>query len=90
MRRAPKFGFNNKDFRNEFEVINLSAISKFSGEVTPETLKKAGLITGRLPVKVLAKGEIKTAVTVKADKFSKAAQAAIEKAGGKVEVLGAK
>ena len=89
-RRAPKFGFNNKDFRSEFEVVNLSTLSKFSGEVTPATLKQAGLITGRLPVKVLAKGEIKAALTVKADKFSKAAQAAIEKAGGKIELLGAK
>jgi large subunit ribosomal protein L15 len=86
MRRLPKFGFSNVAFATEYDVFNLSDIAKLGSEVTPETLEKAGLLrSGR--VKVLANGELKTAVTVRAHKFSAAAKAAIEKAGGKAEVV---
>jgi large subunit ribosomal protein L15 len=40
MRRTPKSGFNNKDFRTEYEVVNLKDLEKLSGDVTPATLKK--------------------------------------------------
>lgn len=86
MRRTPKWGFNNKDFRTEYQVLNLKDLSAFSGEVTPESLKKAGVI-GSGPLKVLANGELKKALTVKAHKFSAKAKEMIEKAGGKAEVL---
>lgn len=86
MRRLPKFGFNNSDFRKEYELVSLAELDKLSGTVDLEALKAAGFIKSG-PVKILANGELKKALTVKVQKFSKAAQAAIEAAGGKVEVI---
>jgi len=85
-RRLPKFGFSNVDFETRYSVVNLSQLNKFSGEVTPETLKKAGLVH-HFPVKILAKGKIEKALTIKAHKFSETAKKAIEQAGGKTEVI---
>jgi large subunit ribosomal protein L15 len=86
MRRLPKFGFSNVDYATYYDIVNLGQLEKFGTEVTPEILEKAGVLRyGR--VKILAKGELKKAVTVKAHKFSAAAKAAIEKAGGKAEVI---
>ncbi len=85
-RRFPKIGFKNTMFATRYQVVNLSALEKMTGEANPETMKAAGLITTGL-VKILAKGELKKSLTVKAHKFSETAKAAIEKAGGKVEVL---
>ena len=86
-RRLPKFGFSNVAFETKYEVINLSDFEKVNGDITPETLAKAGLVKKTANVKILAKGELKKAFNVKAHKFSEKAKAAIEKAGGKVEVL---
>jgi len=85
-RRSPKFGFSNNMFKTTYQIVNLASLSDFSGEVNPESLFKAGLV-GRGLVKVLAKGQLKKALNVKAHKFSESAKAAIEKAGGQVEVL---
>lgn len=86
MRRLPKFGFSNVRFATNFDVFNLNQIEKMGNEVTPETLEAAGLLKhGR--VKILANGELKKAVTVRAHKFSAKAKEAIEKAGGKAEVI---
>ncbi len=86
MRRLPKFGFNNKNYATYYDVLNLSDLATLGADITPETLEKAGLLRyGR--VKILAKGELKKAINVKAHKFSGAAKAAIEKAGGKAEVI---
>lgn len=86
MRRLPKYGFSNVDFATEYDVFNVGQLEALGKEVSPETLEKAGhLRAGR--VKILGKGEIKKAVTVRAHKFSAAAKAAIEKAGGKAEVI---
>ena len=86
-RRLPKFGFSNVAFETKYQIINLSQFEKVKGEVTPETLVQAGLVKKNDLVKILAHGELKSAVTVKAHKFSEKAKEAIEKAGGKVEVL---
>jgi large subunit ribosomal protein L15 len=86
-RRLPKFGFSNVAFETKYEVVNLSQFDKVNGDVTPETLAQAGLVKKSSYVKVLANGDLKKAVTVKAHKFSEKAKAAIEKAGGKAEVL---
>lgn len=86
-RRSPKFGFRNTDFAYRFSVINLSQLSDIGGDVTPEVLRKHKLLKGTLPVKILARGELKKVVNVKAHAFSEAAKSAIEKAGGKTEVL---
>jgi large subunit ribosomal protein L15 len=89
MRRTPKSGFNNKDFRTEYEVVNLKDLAKLSGDVTPATLKKAGLVHTGL-VKILGTGTLSKPLNVKAHKFSAKAKELIEKAGGKTEVIAAK
>ena len=87
-RRLPKFGFTNI-FRKEFQIINVADLARCEpGEVTCETLKKAGLIrTIKIPVKVLGNGDIDKAYSVKAAAFSKTAVTKIEAAGGKTEVV---
>jgi large subunit ribosomal protein L15 len=86
-RRMPKRGFSNI-FRKEYNIVNLEKLAAL-GEttITPDVLRKAGLIKSRLPLKVLGDGELAIALTVHAHKFSKSAQEKITKAGGKVEVL---
>jgi len=87
-RRMPKRGFTNI-FRKEYAVVNLSRLAELGEtEITPEVLAAKGVIKKRTAlVKVLGTGELKTALTVKAHKFSSSAQEKITKAGGKVEVL---
>ena len=58
--------------------------------ITPEVLRKAGVVKTKHPVKILGDGELTVALTVSAHKFSKSAQEKITKAGGKVEVLSVK
>ena len=90
-RRLPKRGFNNARFRREYAVINLSDLDKYfndGDEVTPEVLKSRGIIKKQLDgVKVLANGELKKKLTVKAHRFSSVAVTKIEAAGGKTEVI---
>jgi large subunit ribosomal protein L15 len=90
IKRLPrKRGFHNP-FRVEYSPVNITALGQFEAgtEITPEKLLKAGFIdTLARPVKILADGEINNAVTVKANKFSVAAKAKIEAAGGKVEEI---
>ena len=85
-RRLPKFGFSNVAFATEYDIVNLTQLAKFSGEVTPEVLQENGVV-GKGLVKILGNGELKTALTVKAHKFSASAKKAIEAAGGKIEVI---
>ncbi|MGD9116954.1 MAG: 50S ribosomal protein L15 [Dehalococcoidia bacterium] len=91
IQRLPrKRGFTNP-FKVEYSLVNLAKLSLFEAgsEVTPQKLVEAGVIKSlKHPVKVLAVGEIKHALTVKADKFSAAAKAKIEAAGGKAEEVG--
>lgn len=88
IKRLPrKRGFVNI-FRKEYSIVNVAKLNTFAegSEVTPEKLHAAGLVkTLKHPVKILANGEVGHAVTVKANKFSTAAKAKIEAAGGKVE-----
>ena len=90
-RRLPKRGFNNI-FRVEYSVVNLDRIAELGQkEVTPEVLAKAGVIKSASGlVKILGTGELKSAITIHAHKFSGSATEKITKAGGKAEVLGAK
>jgi large subunit ribosomal protein L15 len=86
--RVPKLrGFNNP-FRVEYQAINLDVIDA-SGltEVTPEALYAKGLVSKGALVKVLGRGELTRAVTVKVHGFSAAAESAITAAGGSVEKL---
>ena len=89
-RRVPKRGFHNP-FRVEYVVVNLDAIAaKFDAGtvVTPELLRERGLVhdTAR-PVKVLARGEVGKALTVRAHKFSGKAAEKILAAGGNAEAI---
>jgi len=89
-RRMPKRGFNNI-FRKEYNIVNLDRLAALGKTtVTPDVLRKAGVIKTKLPVKILGDGELMVAITVQAHKFSKSAQEKITKAGGKVEVLSVK
>ena len=87
-RRLPKRGFTNI-FRTEYAVVNLSSLAELGAkDVTPESLREAGLVNGRDKlVKVLGDGELKSAINVRAHKFSKSAQEKIAAAGGKAEVI---
>ncbi len=86
--RVPKLkGFNNP-FRVEYQAVNLDTIEASElDEVTPDALHAKGLTGKGALVKVLGRGELSRAVTVKAHAFSKTAEAAITAAGGSVEVL---
>jgi len=86
-RRMPKRGFTNI-FRKEFNIVSIERLVAL-GEttITPDVLRKAGVIKTKHPVKILGDGELTTALTVSAHKFSKSAQEKITKAGGKFEVL---
>ena len=88
IKRLPrKRGFTNI-FRTPFSIVNLDGLNTFEAgsEVTPDKLLAAGLVKSlRFPIKVLAKGDIDRPLTVRANRFSAAARARIEAAGGKVE-----
>jgi large subunit ribosomal protein L15 len=89
-RRLPKRGFTNI-FRTEYTVVNLDRIAEIEGvtEITLDDYRKLGLASQRKPlIKILGSGELTTAVTIHAHKFSKTAAEKIEKAGGKAVVLG--
>lgn len=87
-RRIPKRGFTNIN-RKEYAVVNLDGLNRFDdgAEVTPESLKEAGLVKKSSAVKILGNGKLNKKLTVKASKFSATAVAAIEAAGGKTEVI---
>ena len=86
--RVPKLkGFKNP-FRVEYVVVNLDALATFEGdEVSPETLRAAGLVHKHGLVKVLGRGQLDRALRVSAHAFSKTASQAITAAGGTVNVL---
>ncbi len=91
IRRVPKRGFNNARFAKEYQVVNVGEIAaRFQpGTVVGfEEMYSARLLRkSRMPVKVLADGEIAAPFTVRANAFSAEARAKIEAAGGKVEVV---
>jgi large subunit ribosomal protein L15 len=83
-RRLPKRGFTNP-FREESNVVRLDQLARVEGEVTPESLRAAGLVRRKGPVKVLANGEVTSPVSVRGLKVSAKAREAIVAAGGTVE-----
>jgi large subunit ribosomal protein L15 len=88
-RRVPKRGFHNL-FREEYQVVNLDSLAErfdAGADITPELLRERGLVGGRGPIKVLARGEVSKALTVHAHKFSGKAAEKIAAAGGRAEVL---
>jgi len=88
-RRLPKRGFTNI-FRIEYAVVNLEQLAALGeSTITPELLRKAGVVRRKLPVKILGNGELKAAIHVKAHKFSRTAEEKISRAGGKAEIIAA-
>jgi large subunit ribosomal protein L15 len=86
-RRLPKRGFKNFG-RVPYQVLNTGQLAKLAANtvVDRDWLRRQGLVRRPGPVKLLAKGEIKVALTIKVDAASAAAARAIEAAGGRVEV----
>lgn len=87
-RRFPKRGFKNYT-RVEYEVVAVGDLAGAAqdGRVTPDSLRAAGLLRRRQPVKILGTGELTQALQVTAHAFSTGARGKIEKAGGKAELL---
>ncbi len=86
-RRLPKFGFVNPT-RREFAEVQVTDLEGLSGVVDPAALRAAGLVRGGPgSVVVLGNGELKSAVSVKVHRVTAGARAAIEKAGGKIELI---
>jgi large subunit ribosomal protein L15 len=89
-RRLPKRGFTNI-FRTEYAVVNLDRLGELSvKEIGLDDYKKLGLVSSKKAlIKILGSGDLQSAITVHAHKFSKSAVEKIEKAGGKAVVAGA-
>ncbi len=88
-RRTPKLkGFNNP-FRVEYHVVNLDTLETFAAgtEVDPDSLRARGLVAKQGLVKILGRGELTRALTVRVHAFSASARQAIEAAGGTVEIV---
>lgn len=92
-RKLPIRGFNNKNFRTDYETVNLGELAKLdesAAEVNREVLVKAGLVRSNdKPLKILGEGEVSKALKITAEKFSASAKEKIEKAGGEAIVAGA-
>lgn len=89
-RRLPKRGFNNKRFKIEYAIVNISDLNRFKDgeEVTPEKLIEAGIIKKQLAgIKILGNGNLERKLTVKAHKFTESAIQKIQSAGGTAEVI---
>ncbi|MEJ1320397.1 50S ribosomal protein L15 [Latilactobacillus sakei] len=88
-RRMPKRGFKNIN-RKEYAVVNLNDLNRFEDgtEITATVLIEAGVVKNELSgVKVLANGELNKKLNIKVSKYSEVAKAAVEAAGGSIEVI---
>lgn len=91
IRRLPKRGFNNAEFKTSFVIVNLDDLERFEEgtHVTEQLLREKGIINGSFDgVKILGRGALTRRLTVEADKFSEAARQGIEKAGGSAVIRG--
>lgn len=86
VQRLPKFGFN-KPNPAKYSIVSLEQLNQLDGEITPASLLERGFAKKNTKVKILANGEISKSLTVKANKFSAKAKAAIEAAGGTTELI---
>ncbi|GMV51689.1 MAG: 50S ribosomal protein L15 [Nitrospirales bacterium] len=89
IRRVPKYGFSNP-FRTEYAIVNLKSLAALetTEAITPQLLMNEGLVRrkGQL-IKILAQGELNKPLVIQAHKFSKSAEAKIQAAGGRAEVI---
>lgn len=90
IRRIPKRGFNNAEFRIEYAIVNVEQLNSFDdgAEINPQLLIEKGILRSLLDgLKVLGGGELKKKLTVKAHGFSASAKEKIAKAGGQAQVI---
>lgn len=88
IRRIPKSGFNNTNFKITYAPVNLDALNQFEGVVDEAALRKAGIVNGHWDgVKVLGSGELKKKVSLKVNAISASAREKVEKLGGTVEIV---
>ena len=91
VRRVPKFGFNNYNFRTEYATVNVGNLAtafEADAEVNIDVLKKLRLVRSAAKrLKILGDGELSIKLVVKAHKFSKTAAEKIAQAGGTAEVI---
>ncbi|MDD5458430.1 MAG: 50S ribosomal protein L15 [Phycisphaerae bacterium] len=88
-RRLPKRGFNNFNFANRYEIVNVAQLECFDNgsEVGVDQLCQAGLVGKKSKIKVLGDGELTKKLNIKADKFSKSAEQKIVACGGTATVV---
>jgi large subunit ribosomal protein L15 len=86
--RSVKRGFKSPN-KIKFDIVNIKNLNVFDkvDQITPDELKKAGLVTGKNPIKVLGEGELERAINIKASGFSKKAISKIEEKGGKAQII---
>jgi len=90
-RRIPKRGFTSI-FKTKYQEVTISKLASLGiDEITPDILRdKKAVAKKGIPIKILGNGEMDKAVNVRAHAFSKTAIEKIEKAGGKIEIIGEK
>jgi large subunit ribosomal protein L15 len=89
-RRIPKRGFNNFQYEKAFQIVNIRDLERFkeSDVIDYDFLLAQGLVNRKVKyVKLLGKGELTKKLNIKVHRASKQAVAAVEKAGGKVEIV---
>ena len=90
-RRLPKRGFTNARFRKQYAIVNLNRLDALEGDTfDADRLRELGAMkSSKDGLKILGTGELKRAITVRANLFSEAAKQKIEAAGGKAELIAA-
>jgi large subunit ribosomal protein L15 len=86
--RSIKRGFKNPN-RIEYDVVNIKSLNMIDkvDRITPDELKKARLVTGKNPIKILGHGELDRKISIIANRFTKTAIEKIEEKGGKAEII---
>lgn len=89
MRKLPRRGFNNANFKKQYSIVNLAVLNKFdeNSVVDSNALIEKGILSKveEYGVKILGNGKLEKALTIKANKFSESAVKKIKKAGGTIE-----
>lgn len=88
-RRLPKVGFNNVNFSNDYNVINLKDLQRLTDKVIDiKVLEDKGYISKKkLPIKIIGNAKVNANITIKAHKFTAGALKAIEQGSAKAEVI---
>ena len=89
VRKLPRRGFTNADFRKSYSIVNISELNKFeeNAVVDAKALLEKGILSKveEYGIKILGNGKLEKPLTIKANKFSESAKKKIKKVGGKIE-----